>query len=114
MDLMKTAQRYRLIMVTMPDLKSARKLVTLALQARLVACGNVIPRLESHYWWQGKIETSAEVMILFKSTGGRLAQLEKLIQAHHPYDTPEIIVLRLNEGTPRYLKWIDQSLARSG
>jgi periplasmic divalent cation tolerance protein len=104
------AHRYSLVLVTAPNLSTARKLVRLALQARLVACGNLVPRLESHYWWQGKIEKSAEVLILFKTTAAALPRLEKLILDQHPYDTPEIITLPLTKGTARYLKWISASV----
>lgn len=104
------AHRYSVVLVTAPNLPTARKLVRLALQARLVACGNLLPRLESHYWWQGKIERSAEMLILFKTTTTALPRLEKLILNQHPYDTPEIITLSLTKGTARYLKWIDASV----
>ncbi len=111
---MNTARRYSLLLVTAPNLTAARKLVRLALEAHLVACGNILPRLESHYWWQGKIETSAEVLILFKTTTTTLPHLENLILKHHPYDTPEIIALPLHKGTDRYLKWIQTSVLRPG
>ena len=51
----------------------------------------------------GKIESAAEVLILFKTRAGRLRELERLILARHPYDTPEFLVLPLTAGTPRYL-----------
>ena len=70
-----------------------------------------LPKLESHYWWQGKIETDAEVLMLLKTTRTRLSALEKLILARHPYDTPEFLVLPLDAGTSRYLKWIKDSVA---
>src|SRR4051794_29865668 len=109
---MKPAKPYTLVLITAPDLKTARKLTRAALQAKLVACGNLVPKLESHYWWQGKLETSAEVLILFKTTTPLLSQLEELILAQHPYDTPEIIALRLDQGTERYLDWIQSSVGR--
>jgi len=108
---MNAAQRYYLVLVTAPNLKTARKLVRLALEARLVACGNIIPRIESHYWWKGRIERSAEMQILFKTTAAALHPLEALVIEHHPYDTPEIIALPLSKGTARYLKWIGTSVA---
>ena len=66
--------------------------------------------MESHYWWRGKIETSSEVLILFKTAAGGLSKLEKLILANHPYETPEIVAIRLDKGTPGYLTWIKDSL----
>ena len=90
-------------------MKTARKLARAALSARLIACANLVPRVESHYWWQGKIERSAEVLLVLKTTKARLATLEKFILAEHPYDTPEFIVLPLSGGTQRYLDWLDAS-----
>jgi periplasmic divalent cation tolerance protein len=108
---MKTAASFSLVLVTAPDLKVARRLARAALQARLVACANLVPRLESHYWWQGRIESAAEVLLVFKTTKVHLAKLEKLILAHHPYDTPEFLVLPLRAGTARYLEWLTASVA---
>ena len=103
---MKTAVQFRLVLVTAPDLKTARKLAKSALAARLVACANLVPKLESHYWWQGKLERSTEVLLLLKTTRTNLARLEKLILAEHPYDTPEFITLKLDMGNQRYLAWL--------
>jgi periplasmic divalent cation tolerance protein len=101
---------YQLIMVTAPDLKTARKLAKGALANRLVACANVIPKIESHYWWQGKVESSAEVLCLFKTTKARLKQLEQFILKNHPYDTPEFVALAIDAGNERYLSWITESV----
>ncbi len=107
---MKTASRYAVVLVTAPDLKTARALARAALQARLIACANLVPRVESHYWWQGKIERGAEVLLLMKTTRARLAALEKLVLANHPYDTPEFLVLPVLAGTARYLDWLAASV----
>jgi periplasmic divalent cation tolerance protein len=109
---MKPATRFALVMVTAPDLKTARLLARTALRARLAACVNLIPRLESHYWWQGKLERGAEVLLLFKTSQRKLASLEKSILANHPYDTPEFLVLSLANGNEGYLAWLAQSIQR--
>lgn len=106
---MKTAANFVVVLVTAPDLKTARELARAALEARLVACANLLPRIESHYWWQGKLERSMEVLLLMKTRKPRLAALERLILARHPYDTPEIVALPLSAGTERYLAWIGAS-----
>jgi periplasmic divalent cation tolerance protein len=97
-------------LVTAPDLKTARKLARAVLSARLVACVNLVPALESHYWWQGKIETGAEVLMLLKTTARRVTALEKLIIAQHPYETPEFVVLSIETGNKRYCEWWDASV----
>jgi periplasmic divalent cation tolerance protein len=107
---MKRAAAFRIVLVTAPDFKTARVLAQAALTAKLVACANLVPKIESHYWWQGKLEASAEVLIIFKTTRTKLAALEKLIVAKHPYDTPEFIALPLAEGNAKYLAWLAGSL----
>ena len=108
---MSAARKFSIVLVTAPDSKTARALARAALDARLIACANLVPKIESHYWWQGKRESGSEVLMILKTTRARLAALEKLILARHPYDTPEFIELRLNAGAKRYLDWIERSCA---
>jgi periplasmic divalent cation tolerance protein len=105
---MKSATKFAIVLVTAPDLKTARALAQAALQARLIACANLVPKIESHYWWQGKIESGAEVLLVLKTQKSKLAALEKLVIARHPYDTPEFLVLPLSAGSQRYLDWLAQ------
>jgi periplasmic divalent cation tolerance protein len=108
---MKPAGKFVVVLVTAPDLRTARKLARAALAARLVACANLMPRVESHYWWQGRLESSPEVLVVMKTTATRLAALEKLVVAKHPYDTPEFIVLPVIRGNKRYLAWLAAAIA---
>ena len=108
---MKPASTVVLVLVTAPNPHTSRALAKAALKIRLVACANLIPKIESHYWWQGKLESSAEALIIFKTTKAKLKMLEKLIVAKHPYDTPEFLVLPISAGNKRYLDWVSKSLA---
>jgi periplasmic divalent cation tolerance protein len=102
----KKTTQFRLILVTAPNIKVARQLAKIALTNRAAACANLIPRIESHYWWKNKLETANETLILFKTPASKLEALEKLILQNHPYDTPEIISLTLTAGNRRYLAWL--------
>jgi len=102
----KPAAKFAIVLVTGPDLKTARALAKAALQARLITCANLVPKIESHYWWQGKIESGAEVLLVLKTQKSKLSALEKLILARHPYDTPEFLVLPLSAGNKKYLDWL--------
>ena len=107
---MKSARTFAIVLVTAPDMKTARALAQAALQARVVACANLVPKIESHYWWQGEIESGAEVLMIFKTAKSKLKALEKLIVARHPYDTPEFLVLPLAAGNEWYMAWLASSL----
>jgi len=103
---MKSAARFSIVLVTAPDLKTARALARAALRAKLIACANLVPGIESHYWWQGKIESGTEVLLVLKTVKSHLAALEKLVLANHPYDTPEFLMLPLTAGSKKYLDWL--------
>jgi periplasmic divalent cation tolerance protein len=103
---MKPGTKFAIVLVTAPDLKTARVLAKAALRAQLIACANLIPKIESHYWWRGKIESGAEVLLVLKTQKSKLAALEKLVLTQHPYDTPEFIVLPLSAGNKKYLDWL--------
>jgi periplasmic divalent cation tolerance protein len=107
--MMKSAAKSAVVLITAPDLKSARALAVAALQGRLIACANLVPRIESHYRWRGKIESGAEVLLVLKTRKSKLAALEKLILARHPYDTQEFLVLPLSAGGEKYLDWLESS-----
>lgn len=108
---MKRTAHHILVLVTAPNLEVARSLARLALEARLVACANMIPQIESHYWWQGKLEQSAEVLLVMKTTRPRLKALESIVLKNHPYDTAEFVVLPIQAGSARYLDWVTASVA---
>lgn len=103
---MKDASSFVVVFITAPDLNTARQLARVLLEARVAACANLVPGVESHYWWQGKLETSGEVLLILKTTRRRLKDVEKIVLAHHPYDTPEILALPVVQGTPKYLRWL--------
>lgn len=103
---MKSAANFSVVLITAPDRKTARALARAALKARLVACANLIPKIESHYRWHGKIESGSEVLLVLKTANSKLATLEKLILSRHPYGTPEFLALPLRAGNKNYLSWL--------
>jgi periplasmic divalent cation tolerance protein len=103
---MESTKKFAVVLVTAPDLKTARALAGAALQAKLIACANLIPKIESHYWWRGKIESGGEVLLILKTRKSKLAALEKLILARHPYGTPEFLFFTPGGGGKKYLGWL--------
>ena len=107
---MHAMKEHACVLVTTPNIAVARKIASVALSARLVACANLLPKVESHYWWEGQIESSSEVLILFKTQSDKLAELESCVIKNHPYQTLEFVVLRIDAGNEKYLKWISDSV----
>ena len=96
--------------VTAPDQEVGRKLATRILEEKLAACVNIIPSVESHYWWNGAIERSNEVLLLIKTSKNHSPALEKLVLELHPYETPEFVGTPIEFGNEKYLEWISESL----
>jgi periplasmic divalent cation tolerance protein len=107
---MPEVNEFTCVLVTAPNITVARKLAALAVGERLVACANLIPKIESHYWWEGKLESSTEVIVLFKTAKARVAELERCVLRNHPYDTPAFVTFDLDGGNKKYLDWIAASI----
>ncbi len=100
----------RLILCTFPDVDQAREIGRALVEARLAACVNLIPGVESIYRWQGAVETSAEVLAVFKTTTSALPALESRLRELHPYEVPEIIALRPEQVAETYARWVSESV----
>lgn len=94
------------ILCTLPDRETARRVATALVERRLAACVNLLPGAESIYRWQGRIECEEEVLAVIKTTASRYEALEKTLSNLHPYDVPEILALRVDRGLEGYLGWV--------
>lgn len=101
---------YRVVFSTISDRQEAERLARELLQARLVACVNILGPMTSLYRWQGDIERDEEYLLLMKTTASAEGALMARLQDLHPYEVPEIIVLPIAAGAPPYLAWIAESL----
>jgi periplasmic divalent cation tolerance protein len=98
------------VMTTTANKEQAEKIARVVLEARLAACVQ-IQDVTSYYWWDGKINRDAEQLLYLKTTPENYSALEAAIVANHPYDTPEIIQLPVEEGLAKYLKWMQMETA---
>ncbi len=99
--------RFRLVLVTCPNLSEARNISRAIVQKRLAACVSIhTSPVESIYRWKGKIETAREHLLLIKTTTRRLKSLERELLRLHSYDTPEFLVLPISSGSRAYLSWL--------
>ena len=93
-------------MVTCGSRAEARKLAKVILERRLAACVNIIASLESHYWWQGKLDRANEYLLVIKTTRARTAALTRAVKATHSYEVTEVIFVSIAEGEENYLNWV--------
>ncbi|MGH9654730.1 MAG: divalent-cation tolerance protein CutA [Candidatus Acidiferrales bacterium] len=92
--------------------EEAARIARAVVEARLAACVNVLPEVESIYRWQGKIETAREVLLLIKTAQWRFAELRDCIAALHSYEVPEIVAFSLSAGAESYFAWLREQVAR--
>ena len=100
----------RIVMTTVASPEEAARLGRTLVEERLAACASLLPALESIYRWQGKIESSAETLLLLKTAIDRLPALEARLHELHSYQTPEFVVLAIESGSHPYLAWLEGSL----
>ena len=97
------------VLVTCPSVAVARTISRRLIEQRLAACVNLVPRIESAFRWQGKIERCAESLLIIKTARRRFPALKAAILKQHPYDVPEIIGWPLATGHAPYLRWVLES-----
>ncbi len=98
-----------IVFMTAANGEEASRLAEMLVGAHLAACVQILPEIESVYRWQGKIERSAEVLLLVKTTRGKFNELEREVRALHSYDTPEIVAVPILYGSAPYLEWLIQA-----
>jgi periplasmic divalent cation tolerance protein len=92
--------------ITCPDLEDARRIGKILIAERLAACVNILPKMESHYWWNGKIESDQEAVLIAKTRADAREALQARVIDLHPYEVPCVVFLPVEGGNPDYLDWI--------
>ncbi len=103
-----------LVFMTTGSKREAQRIAQVLLEKRLIACANIYGPVESHFWWQGKIEKAKEFLVLMKSHQSLFSKLSQAVKKIHGYDVPEILGVPIVEGFQPYLQWLDSVLATSG
>ncbi|WP_202305363.1 divalent cation tolerance protein CutA [Dryocola clanedunensis] len=98
------------IFCTAPDEATAQDLAALVLAEKLAACVTLLPGATSLYYWEGKMEQEYEVQMVLKSDIAHQEALLACLKKHHPYKTPELLVLPVTHGDSEYLSWLYASL----
>jgi periplasmic divalent cation tolerance protein len=94
------------VLTTLGDAGQARQLVQRLVDERLIACGTILPGATSVYRWRGKATSENEVVVLLKSRRGLWDALKAAVEAHHPYEVPELLAMPVAAGLEPYLDWV--------
>jgi len=102
------------VMISAPNRAEAARLAEMLVGARLAACVQIMPEMESIYHWQDKIERAAEVLLVVKTTEDCFAQLEYEVRQMHSYETPEIVAVPISHISAPYLAWLVDNVKSHG
>lgn len=99
----------RIILTTFPDRRTAERTIRGLVEGRLIACGTIVPA-RSIYRWKGRIESSSEHLSLLKTTTAKAPAVVEYLSAKHPYEVPEIVVVRPGQLSGPYEAWLRESV----
>lgn len=95
------------VFITAATIEEAQRIASTLVSSRKAACVNIMPQVHSRFWWQGKIDSADEALLIVKTKAALLDELIGLVKGNHSYEVPEIIALPIVGGNRDYLKWID-------
>ena len=101
---------YIALFITTATADEAKRISSVLLNQRKVACVNIVPRVSSFFWWQGRLDSAQESLLIIKTKASLLDEVVRLVKEVHSYDIPEIIALPIVGGNQDYLEWISKEV----
>lgn len=99
-----------IVLTTAPNIEEAVALAEKIVAARLAACVQVLPRMTSVYFWEGKVQKEPEHLLLIKTLSEKYEDLEAFIKTNHSYSVPEIVAIEPDKISDEYLGWMKDYL----
>lgn len=103
-----------LVYVTCATPDQASEIAAPVIEERLAACANALPEMSSMYWWEGKVATETEAVLLLKTRRDLFDALKRRIVDLHPYDCPCVVALPIIDGHAPFLSWIKEQTTSTG
>ncbi len=97
---------FAVVLVTASGADEGSRITSLILEKRLAACVNIVPKVSSLFWWQGKIDAADEVLLIIKTRASRVKDIVDAVKSVHSYTVPEVIALPIIAGNEGYLDWV--------
>ena len=85
---------------------TTEKIASVLLESEAVACVNVIPQVTSYYKWEGKMNCDKEDLLMIKTIKSNIPIVINIVKENHPYDCPEVLSMKIDDGNPSYLDWV--------
>ena len=101
---------YIVLLITTASVEEAQKISRVLLEKRKAACVNIISEVNSHFWWEGKLDSTRESLLIAKTKASLLPEIIDLVKGVHSYTVPEIIALPILGGNQDYLEWIEKNV----
>jgi Uncharacterized protein involved in tolerance to divalent cations len=99
-----------LVYITTPDQAESKRIAKILIEEKLAACANILPTIDSVYYWQGELKQNNESLLLLKTHREVFDSLMERAQELHPYDLPCIVALPLCHGIPGFLNWVAEEV----
>lgn len=106
------AKPLAVLLTTASSEQEALRLAHALVEARLVACAQIMAPIQSIYRWEGQIEQATEYGLVLKTAPEQLSALEAKLTALHSYAVPEFVVLE-GEASKAYGAWVLENLAQN-
>lgn len=99
---------FLVVLVTTPTMEEGERIANILVGARKAACVNLVPKVHSKFWWQGKMDSADEALLIVKTRAPLLEELIRLVKENHSYQVPEVIALPISAGNEDYLRWLGE------
>lgn len=98
------------VFITTDTDREAQKIAEILLGQKKAACVSIVPKVDSHFWWKGNIDSAQESLLIVKTKASLVDEVVNLVKQSHSYEVPEVISLPIVGGNPDYLRWIDEEV----
>ena len=98
------------VFITTATAEEAQLISRMLLEQRKAACVNIVPKVDSLFWWQGELNSTQESLVIIKTKASLLPEIINQVRAAHSYEVPEIIAMPIIGGNEEYLNWIDDEV----
>ena len=102
--------KYIVVFITTGGTEEAQQISKILLEQKKVACVNIIDKVNSLFWWEDKLDSAQENLLITKTKASLLPEIINLVKKVHSYDVPEIIALPIVGGNQEYLEWIEKNV----